>query len=366
MATKALKSLSFIGACILAISPALLMAQSLDDAPAPAEVPPASFAGNEFVDSRGCLFIRAEINGTTRWLPLVAQSRELVCDLPPTFTAQAVPIPEARPQTTAHAEPSALPIPAPIAQPPAIPREMNTAKQVVVVKPASNPACQARQPSQSGTCANNETVVKTFRDPAQQQVRTDGTRRYVPGRQVKIFGDASGTQSVKPHTRIVPRVAAANASHRNVVPPGYRPAFEDGRFNPYRAQQTLAGRSDMQRIWTNTVPRQLVDQRTRRVVSPDTLAKPNAVVSSKSTPQKTRTVAASHRFVEVGVFRLDGAQVAVSRLQNAGLPLRIRQFTHKGETLRMVLAGPFTEQAALTSALSTSQRLGFPGAKLLK
>jgi hypothetical protein len=42
------------------------------------------------------------------------------------------------------------------------------------------------------------------------------------------------------------------------VPPGYRPAWTDGRLNPNRGIGTPAGEAQMRRIWTDGVPRRLI------------------------------------------------------------------------------------------------------------
>ena len=43
------------------------------------------------------------------------------------------------------------------------------------------------------------------------------------------------------------------------MPRGYRPAWDDDRLNSRRAEQTLRGRASMREIWTDTVPRRLID-----------------------------------------------------------------------------------------------------------
>ncbi len=61
----------------------------------PAEFPPSSFSGNQFVDSEGCAFMRAGVGGLVNWVPRVDRRRNQLCSFQSTF-AQAAPVPEAR------------------------------------------------------------------------------------------------------------------------------------------------------------------------------------------------------------------------------------------------------------------------------
>lgn len=58
----------------------------------PAEFPPSSFSGNQFVDSDGCAFIRAGVGGVVTWVPRVDRRRNQLCSFQSTF-AQAAPAP---------------------------------------------------------------------------------------------------------------------------------------------------------------------------------------------------------------------------------------------------------------------------------
>ena len=70
------------------IAPGAVVAQS--SSILPAEFPPADFAGNQYVDSSGCAFIRAGISGNVTWVPRMTQQRNQLCGFEPTFGGQAV------------------------------------------------------------------------------------------------------------------------------------------------------------------------------------------------------------------------------------------------------------------------------------
>lgn len=49
----------------------------------PAEMPPASFAGQQYVDSKGCMFVRAGRDGEVLWIPRVSRQGVPICGNPP-------------------------------------------------------------------------------------------------------------------------------------------------------------------------------------------------------------------------------------------------------------------------------------------
>jgi hypothetical protein len=418
----------------------------------PAEFPPSSYMGKQYVDSTGCVFIRAGIDGTVSWIPRISRSRQGVCGFRPTFAGAVTPPEPVQTATTTQITNPAATMPAaarpapraaraaPAPQP--APRVVRQVAQVPVMKvetviqpPA--PVVQAPRVQVQGTaaCPGMSALSSQYMRSGSMPVRCGPQTLAIAGTRISTAAVPRGAESlrsrqiavsaapvqVSAHRRIVPRHVAVNRINTtNVqVPHGYKKVWEDDRLNPYRAEQSLAGHQAMGLIWTSTVPRRLINQadgmdvtasvalvypytdfvRQQRELGQVTIVQRNGqtlkrivrgatsivapeprqarvatvqrrpVYSSRSVPaaaplptatrQQPRGEVAARGFVQVGQFSdAAAAQRLAQQVQRMGLPVRVGLHTSNGRTTRQVIAGPFSGERAVDSAVSRLRSAG--------
>lgn len=319
---------------------------------APAENPPASFSGAQFVDATGCAFIRAEFGGETRWLPRLNPDRTQICGLEPSFEAKTAKAPETLVETPA-ANASQPEVAAP------------TAIQASAAKPNSTRPRPASTHSTASTRTTVQRASKTVRVTCPSRsgasysyiaqpgdaIRCDRARASAQASLVLASGESVAPELPKPVYKL-PK-----------LPNGYRYAFGEGRHNPNRGERTLAGTAEMNRIWTQDVPRKLV--------SPEAGQQGLELQGYRSTQTGQTTYRASskaqaaprHRNVQVASFREpDNATATAGRLQAQGLPVRIMQGRSGGKNLYVVIAGPFESEARTQAALNRTRSIGYADA----
>lgn len=422
-----------------------LQAQTLRPTSPPAEFPPASFKGKQYVDSRGCIYVRAGIDGNVTWVPRVSRSRKQICGYEPSRIAgstkqrPAAPEPELitldpgqQPAQTAQRPPQASAAPprvvttakpqrtaqstsaqtAPAAPPPAAAAPAS-AKRVVRVKPAPAPAAAARPAEQAAVPASAGSGGCAGLSGISRQYSNDASARCGPQSAAPVTYGPQSSVRLTPNTRVV---QAHIYQDRRLatgfkVPAGYRPVWDDGRLNPQRAERTIrpaavapfsgapagyevveredgrmnplrgrrtaVGDAQMARVWTDGVPRRLVQLPLDRPVvtlprnasrSPaEAKAPPVLRLSTRSAPQDAGTPKAriSSSYVRAATFvRADAAKSAARKLAAAGLPVRLGRLSRGGKAHSVVLAGPFEDQEQARAALAQVQAAGFSGARL--
>lgn len=488
-----MKLTRIISICVIMGSVAVgtLNAQSFDGQPA--EFPPASYKGKQYVDSKGCVFIRAGIDNNVTWVPRVSRERKAICGFKPTNvgsaadTFAATPAPKPAPAPAAAAPTAvvpkpapktvaAVPVPRPVAKPAtAKPATTKTVSAQPVPKPQPKVVRQtAPKPAPKPARVAVAKPVTTAPVPTQQRIavacpeRTGVSRRYTvinnsklpvrcgpqaaPIVAIRVVNMPVATQAsarqpaanqtqiqtttatravatspattpvlvsqpqITATTRIVPKHVAINRQNTQglKVPKGYEAAWDDGRLNPRRAEQNLAGRRDMLLIWTQTTPSRLVNQATgedmtakvpliypyldvptqRRELGEVTIMQRDgktmkrvvrnpgvpplsqqAVYSTRSASARAATPVTrgatisdsaqvhGQRFVQVGVFANSGnAQRTAQQLSRMGMPARIGKYRSQGKSYLSVQAGPFNDDGATRTALGQIRGIGFSDA----
>lgn len=328
-------------------------AQNLRDHQAPAEFPPSSYQGAQYVDSKGCIYIRAGIDGNVTWVPRVDRQRKLICGQTPTF-------PKPQPVAAASSPPAA------------------SSGKVTEINVEPRPA---RAPVKTAA-VTVPTQPKTSREALP----------VVPQKSVQSIARPAQSNEPGPLTRVVPaHVYASRAAYQEYrVPRGYKRAWTDDRLNPRRAEQNLNGIASMRLIWTRTVPRRLVDRNTGRDVTETVpLVYPFTDINAQQknlgkvtvvrvdgrvkkrvernrvkapTSEAARAVTQEH-FVQVGTYKNPSNAKAAARLvANSGLPARIGKKRRLGTTYQVVVAGPFATSESLNKGLKQARALGFKDA----
>lgn len=382
-------------------------AQSVADVGGPANMPPAGFKGQQFVDNRGCVYLKAGYGGKTAWVPRVGRDRKALCGYPPTFGKQPVievaedvapatpakpaaqPVvvaaaPAAAPAARTAPPPAASYTPAPYVPPAA-------AAPVVVAAPAPYAAAPPKGTYERVTgngavpagkigCYTSAPVAERVRlrngGTAVVCTRGDGSLDgwrppiYPPGSPVgaalsdppvAVARGRASASYVEPGTYAAVGPSPV-AEPLPAPPPGYELAWKDDRLNPYRGVGTAEGWAQQDQVWTRQVPARLVADtgRSRTTVS----TKGSVTVSTKNSPAEPvapRAASAGGRiYVQIGTFGVpSNADGAASRLQAAGLPVARSKITSKGKAMQIVMAGPFASAAEAQQALRLARGAGF-------
>ena len=324
-------------ATVLSVAMAMAQPSTFDE---PADLPPASFTGQQYVDSRGCVFLRAGSGGKVSWVPRVSRDRKQMCGQPGGASEAAAvedpvvaaPVAEAAPATVAApATPrkkvrkvvAAAPVPV-------------TPKGLRMACPAATPYLERLRVSSGDTkvfCTRGDGTVAGATLP---RLIADG----------KVVGHISGV-TVQPPSNAPP-----------VIPKGYETAWKDDRLNPHRAKGTAAGNAAQATVWTDEVPL--------------TGVKGNTPLATVKAPVKAPVKSAARAssgglFVQVGSYAVArNADGASGRLSALGLPVSRANRHLNGKAVQVVYAGPFGSVAEAQAALSAARHAGFSDAFVVR
>jgi hypothetical protein len=179
--------------CALSFSSA--DAQALRKDNGPAELPPASFKASQYVDSTGCVYIRAGVDGNVNWVPRVSRKREVVCGLSPSIRSGG---------TTAAAPKAAAPVQIGAATAPKSPA-------ATTIRPARTTVAAALAPKPVRTVASKP-VVKTRAAPTIRRVnQPQAPAVAAPTRRVQAVQQRA-PQKTQRIVRVAPQAQVAQKS----------------------------------------------------------------------------------------------------------------------------------------------------------
>lgn len=392
-------------------------AQSVARVGGPANLPPAGFQGEQWVDSRGCVFLKAGYGGQVNWVPRVGRDRKAMCGYPPTGSTRgtievataeemarpaasvapapvaAAPVAKAEPVVMAKPSQPTVVAPAPVMAAPklavapvAVPRQpapyVDVAPQAgYEVAAASGPGqgqigCYASAPvaervktRNGGTavvCTRGDGTMTGWRPPIYPRNAGVGAALSDP-----VVAQAGVRQTGVGQTETYRAAATASQDSVPTPPAGYKLAWDDDRLNPNRGKGTAQGWADQDQVWSREVPSGLVGDRPVVVRKKKGVALQPAArvtVSTKgqaATAPVTKPVAKGGAYIQVGTFGVaSNADGAAARLQGMGLPVARSKITSGGKPMQIVLAGPFGSAADAAAALSMARKAGFGDAFL--
>ena len=311
----------------------------------PAELPPADYQGQSYIDSAGCIFLKASYDGDTNWVPRVGEDRKPICGQTPTkavvnvisAVGEAVVVPRQSRATKRVARAAVQRAPVTIGCPVSVP----VARRYATTDGGSVVLCTATNGSLTGA-----------RSPIYPSGSGVGAS-LSPARRAGVEIPLGQRQA--DHTQ----VHAGAQTHVGATfnpPKGYEVAWKDGRLNPLRGKGTAAGQAAQDKIWTRTVPAVAVTRKAKSRSAGQT----SISASNKPGVSATAAAGASAIYIQVGAFgEPSNAVGAAARLAALGLPA---SKSKAGKGLQVVYAGPFATSADAQAALIRARGNGFSDA----
>lgn len=336
----------------------------------PAEVPPADYTLAQYVDSNGCVFIRAGSNGRTTWVPRLGNDRSPMCGFEPSLTAGAAAVASAPAATVVAPAVVAAPAPAPFtvtASAPAAPRR----SAPVAVASSSVPYSVPPETSRPVQRVQAQPQAQVWQAQAQLDTRwsfydqmgpspcsnySAHSQMYaVPSPTLPDLPLRCGPQAQHPADAVrelAPRGGVWEPWNGSPMPaPGNNVYMLPPAYAPRWPQPWLQGAAAPQPAAPAPVMRATVS----------TMGSTAAVDSRPASPERGQM--SNGQYVQIGSFGVQAnAHQAIARLQARGLPVAQGQANANGRPVQVVLAGPFGSPAEISAALNAARAMGYTDA----
>lgn len=356
---------------MLVLAPGLALAQD----PRPAETPPADFFARQYIDSKGCVFLRGEDGG---WQARVSRDGTPICGYPPTLSARGLDgkprlraldpnagrsraelLSEALSQTVlTNMRPGELAgDPQPMEKLPDLGLEPAASGPADALQAAVAAAPALRQDMGGGLKPNLRLCELLGYDgkPGATGLGSDPSQGYCGSLPP---ADLSRLSFARPIGSSAGDTPAADGKAADTKPaaapvPGAKPATEKAV-----AAESIAAVS----------PKPRTPQTARPAAGPvavpgkPAVAKPQGPVATpgKAAAPALGTIPAGARYVQLGTFADPGnADRAVQRVAGLGYPVLRGKDRVNGREVQFIMAGPFDDREGIVRALNAIRRAGY-------
>ncbi|GLQ34628.1 hypothetical protein GCM10007939_09110 [Amylibacter marinus] len=315
----------FCTAAIL-ISANVTHARALKGIQNPANLPPAGFNGQQYVDNNGCVFVRAGRLGVVNWVPRVDVSRRHICsdDLTPTFKVAKAETPAAENTAKVNEAPPKKEAPKP-PEKKAKPVKAKPTAAKKTPKPVTKPKATAPIPVATASTQREKKLSKQELRQLQKEYEQGNLTKAEPAAKL---ASTTTTEKPAPKTPSAKELSQARAAER---------AKAQEKAAADRAAKKAARKAEREAKATA------------------------AKQAAKSAPAPKSTVAPGF-YVEVATFTAtDLAEVLAAKFYASGHESMIFPV---GKNHRLYV-GPFSSDGNAKSAFYQSRALGYGDAKIV-
>lgn len=376
---------------MLVLAPGLALAQDLR----PAETPPADFFARQYIDSKGCVFLRAEQGG---WQARVSRDGTPICGYPPTLSARGLDgkprlraldpnagrsraelLEEALSQTVlTNLQPGELASdPKPMEKLPDMGPEPAPSGPAEQLQAAVAAAPALRQEMGGGLKPNLRLCELLGYDgkPGEKGLGSDPSQGYCGSLPPADLSRLSFARPIGSADHDAPPAETAPAAARLAET---KPAkAEIAAAKPAEAEKPAsakAGAGDKRAVLPSRPgsPTPRAGQATAAAPSavPPAAASATGKQVAAKTPAPARTakpagpavgtIPAGARYVQLGTFADPGnADRAVQRVAGLGYPVLRGKDRVNGREVQFIMAGPFADREGIVRALNAIRRAGY-------